>query len=347
MEEVNFPTAKNRKRSILGLHISAVISMVGLQMLFILFFGAAISLKGWIMFLLEVVTYITSVCWVIPTAFEKKHYGAFAFKLLTTVLLHIFLRGLIIFKWASPFWGQLFSSEQLLLALAQVLFVLAVSFLIQFFIEIEKNRMKTENALRAYIEAMADKKRIETMAYQMQLNPHFMFNTLNAIKTHSESALPEVARAAQLLSRILRHLLINIADTRKVDLAEDISSIEDLIELYKVLGPGKRYVDMEVDVVDQRKRSMFPPGVLLTLAENVFKYGITNDPDSPACLSICIAGARFKFRTMNYKKSYPFHGMGLGLKNVKSILEYNYPMRHNLEIEEQEETYTLNLTVDL
>ncbi len=202
-------------------------------------------------------------------------------------------------------------------------------------------------ALQEKLEAETEKAKIKSIVTQMRLSPHLMFNTLNYIQQKADGVIPEIVRAVDLFSGIVRHSMTDILETHTVLLSKEIGKVKDQIELHGLLADGDIFIDFEEELDDSIENAMIPPSTLLTFVENIFRYGMVKDPDYKPSIRIKMVNRQFTFSTWNYKRLNPHPGTGMGIKSVASTLGYYYPGLHHLQIEDGGETFHLNLTIQL
>ena len=163
-----------------------------------------------------------------------------------------------------------------------------------------------------------------------QLNPHFLFNTLNNI--YSLIAIsPDRAQSAVLeLSKMLRYVLYENAQAY-VPMEKELEFNHNYIELMRLRLA--RHVKVEVDMPDGLCRGyQIAPLLFITLIENAFKHGVSNSKPSFIDLDIHQKGDR----VVCYLKNSYFpkdaeqdkSGSGIGIKNLRKRLELIYPNRH-------------------
>lgn len=349
MDELNSSEPSKRAIFWVSMHFFTLVSIIAYQCFLIFHVGLSISLKGCLIFLLQVLIYLANVLWVVPSAFKQNKSPVFAVRLASLVCTYVIVRGLIIFK-ATPVSGFIllvFSAEQQFFASLQMLLVLGVSLLLGFYKENERIRTARETALRAYIKAVEEKEHIKTIVYQMQLNPHIIFNTLNIIKVQSEGLQPNVSKAAQLLRNILRRSLIDPFEHEMVNLRNVLQELKNLVEVHQYLKDNKLFIVLSEEYDPSVDHLQMPPGLLFTIADNVFKYGHLHEEEYPGAIALVVRGSILDFKTFNYKKFGAFKGSGLGLRNVRLILEHYYPGRYTLKIDDLENTFSLQLIIAL
>jgi two-component system LytT family sensor kinase len=178
-----------------------------------------------------------------------------------------------------------------------------------------------------------------------QINPHFLFNSLNSIYSlayqHSENTPDAILK----LSEIMRYMLYECNDN-KVDLSKELQYLQNYIDLQKIRFGNKAYIDFKVEgeVTDQK----IVPLLLIAFIENAFKHGIANDSMSPITLLVNVNRQQLHFYTRNKKHSNNRDAIGgIGLANVKRRLDLLYPGKYNLDIRDEKDTYTCELSLVL
>ncbi len=183
----------------------------------------------------------------------------------------------------------------------------------------------------------------ELQLLRLQLNPHFLFNTLNnlyALTISKDDKAPEVVAK---LSEILRFLIYD-SNTQLVPLDSEISLIENYIDL-EMLRYGER-LNFCFEVTGNTKGLMLPPLLLFTFVENSFKHGVSNDSGSPELqLKLITKNAFIHFHIVNTIPEDPKKNEvgGIGLVNLKKRLGLLFPGKHKLDITHEEGRYSVDL----
>lgn len=185
---------------------------------------------------------------------------------------------------------------------------------------------------------------------QQQINPHFLFNSLNLIYNSFHKESLEAAACLSKLSDILRYCYKPAYKDNKAPLSAELYHIRQLIELNKLRFDHPLYLNAEIqDLTEEEGNAKILPLVLLTLTENMFKHGNLKDNAHPARLMIrYIAGGILKFRSRNWKRKWAIaHSDGIGLKNTIKRLDYSYPEKYKLNIVDNSDYYDLELQIQL
>jgi hypothetical protein len=196
-------------------------------------------------------------------------------------------------------------------------------------------------------ELKIDKERVasELKTLKAQLNPHFLFNTLNNIYSLSICNAPETSTSINKLSEILDYVLYR-CNTKFVLLSNEIKLLKNYIELEKL-----RYDDrLKVTFLNQIENDLeIPPLILLSLVENAFKHGAGEDSGSPKIdIEISNKHNNFTFRISNtISKEYISIGKeNIGLSNIRKQLNLIYENKHTLTIDNTGNMFVVILKIN-
>ncbi|WP_354360230.1 histidine kinase [Pedobacter sp. UYP30] len=183
-----------------------------------------------------------------------------------------------------------------------------------------------------------------------QINPHFLFNTLNFIYNDARKKAPVAADAIMNLSEMMRYALKRSEALEVVPITEEIEQIEHLIELHKLRT--KNAVNLDFLVEGNLMGVRFPPLVLLTLVENLFKHGNILHPTQPALISLKRQQNILEIKICNVigpTQQNNDRSHKVGVTNTKTRLEniYKGNCTFNCYINEVKNTYTTEISVDL
>jgi len=187
--------------------------------------------------------------------------------------------------------------------------------------------------------------RTELSFLHMQINPHFLFNSLNTIYGLSLKKSDNAPKAVLKLSQLLRYM-IEETGQNMVPLEQEVTYLNNFIELQKMRsGPS---LSVTFDVVGDKHAANIAPMLLLPFVENAFKYGLTNSLDSPIDITLTITAEHILFSVINRKfENMERHSSGIGIPNVQRRLELLYPGKYELDIKDSKETYLVKLKIAL
>ena len=207
---------------------------------------------------------------------------------------------------------------------------------------LEQQKRKDEQQLRILETNLKD---AEIAYLKNQINPHFLFNTLNFFYDQIYPHSKQVAQGVLLLSKIMRYALRK-SDTHKVMLPDDIEHLEDYIAINQLRFSNQ--LQVEYEVVGDPSFRMIIPLVLITFVENCFKYGDLLDPSHPVHIKITITDQQLLFYTHNKKKAGPIEqSTGIGIENTRRRLDVVYKNNYSLHIKNASEFYTTELIINL
>jgi hypothetical protein len=188
----------------------------------------------------------------------------------------------------------------------------------------------------------------ETKALKAQINPHFLFNSLNNIYSLSQIKSDKTGDAILQLSEILRFVTYE-SEKDKVSLDEELKQIKNFIELQFLKDDDQSNVTVDIDEAKGHQR--IAPMLLLPFIENSFKHSNFEDKVLGwISISIKVDDDRL---VMNLQNSASLLGTkkdgtgGVGMENVKKRLSLIYPNSHKLNIRQDTEKYTVELELNL
>jgi len=215
-------------------------------------------------------------------------------------------------------------------------------FLLGGFIRLAFSLIRNQNEKKLLENA---KLNAEVNFLKSQINPHFLFNTLNSVyaQAHSKSDKTEVSILK--LSELLRYMLYDSSEN-KVELAKDIQYINNYIDLQKLRLSSKVIINYTVS--GKLDGYYIAPLLLITFIENAFKHGISYSYSSTISIDIKIIDETLTLLVSNpVLQSNTFADGGLGLKNVTRRLELLYPDKYQLFIKLENNQHIVNLNLDL
>jgi len=190
-----------------------------------------------------------------------------------------------------------------------------------------------------------EKKSMELKVLKNQLNPHFLFNTLNNLYTLTLKKDDKAPEVIAKLSEILDFVLYRCNEDY-VSIEKEITLIENYIALEKL-----RYNDNRLDILFTKnipENAKISPLIILTFIENAFKHGVVNETEKAIIrLNLESNKQQIIFSIENTKPKNELSRISdkskIGLINVQKQLDLLYPKKHQLEIEETQTNYTVKL----
>lgn len=191
----------------------------------------------------------------------------------------------------------------------------------------------------------SEKKDMELQFLKSQLNPHFLFNSLNNIYSLAYQKSEKTADAVLKLSEIMRYMIYESNDSW-VALNKEVEYVQSFVELQKLRFKDGAAVEIKINgEIDGQK---IVPLILISFVENAFKHGVANDPEDPIRINIIANQKILHFSVSNKKSKTNKDAMGgVGLNNVERRLQLLYPERYKLNIVNSATHYTTELMLDL
>lgn len=271
--------------------------------------------------------------------FKRKNYVIYA------VIIGITFAGYVVIK-------SLFQNDEIdqLVPFSSYIGSQFISFLItlllSFVYAIVRSKLKANKRL---FDLQLNAKESELQLLKSQVNPHFLFNTLNTLYAGAlKENAPKSAQSIVKLASLIRYMQNDIHKD-EILLQQEIDYLQDYIEIQKLRVAIEPEIKTSFIDVNQEKVS---PGLLIPLIENAFKYGIQPDEKSRIEISIQCKNDLIYFRCKNnYNPDQKVHhmneGFGIGIKNVKERLQLVYPNKHQFEIIKDDLTFTVELTIQI
>ncbi|HEU4609345.1 MAG TPA: sensor histidine kinase [Chitinophagaceae bacterium] len=207
--------------------------------------------------------------------------------------------------------------------------------------------------LNAYKKILTEKMQAETNFLKSQINPHFLFNTLNNIYSLTLSRSKDAPLIAGQLKALLSYMLYDCSK-ESVRLEGEITFLRNYLDL-ETLRNRNEEVDIRMEVRGDPADKGIAPLLLINFVENAFKHGVKSGIGNAFVhLSLALVGNRLSMEISNSKpenaddrKMEIKQDGGIGIYNVKRRLAILYPGRHKLRIWETEKEYNVYLTIDL
>jgi sensor histidine kinase YesM len=283
------------------------------------------------------VVYINLYLLIPRFLFTKKyaHYTGFLFLLvfLTASLITWIISDLDLesIDWSSRFVVTLIAMVSLALLTSGGKLLAEYLRKMMKFKEIENKQLKDELAL-----------------LKEQIQPHFLFNTLNNLYgLITQDQNQKAAEITLKLSDLMRYLLES-SKTDKVSLKKEIQFLEDYLSLEKIRL--SKNTDIRFEVSGIVSDVLIAPLLFIPLVENAFKHGLkANKSDSFAHFSLSVQGKDLFFEAKNSLEKNLENSLksGTGIANLRKRLQLIYPNNHLLDIQKSNDQYKVILHIQL
>lgn len=188
----------------------------------------------------------------------------------------------------------------------------------------------------------------ELQNLRQQLNPHFLFNTLNNIYSLIQIDPVKAQSSVHDLSHLLRYVLYG-GNRDMVPLQDEVNFLQEYIALMRIRLP--RHVEVSVRMPSAVSGQMIAPLLFISLVENAFKHGVSSDQPSFVHISLDVEGNRVICRIANsfFPKAQASDrsGSGIGLANLSRRLEMIYPGKYQFRYGQEGNEYRSELIIDL
>ncbi len=194
-------------------------------------------------------------------------------------------------------------------------------------------------------ELIKERQAGEIALLRSQVNPHFLFNTLNNIYSLVYNKSDEAPEAVMKLSSIMRYMLYD-SNTDVVAVNKEVEYLNSFIELQQLRITQKGFIEMKV--TGSMENRTIAPMLLIPFVENAFKHGEKNHTPG-IIINLDLEPGRLVFTVQNYIKPNPQapaeESGGFGLENIKRRLGLLYPDKHELTLNLSEEKFKIELII--
>ena len=342
------------------IHLFIWVALFSLPLLFRPHFGPGpqgrqmpwlIPIPMWTNFIFMVFAFYTNLLVLMPRFLEKKKWGLYIFFSCLFLAISFFLPS--ISREIDHFFGQNMMYEmghrphstggfefRQFSFIYMFAIVWAISMVFFLFEKLQESLRRSEMIYAAALQS-------ELSFLKAQVNPHFLFNTLNNIYALTLKKSDDASLAVMKLSNLMRKITTD-SGVDFVPFEEEESFIRDYIELQELRLTGKTKVNYEL--VGNYDTLMIAPRILIPFIDNAFKYGVSNRYESKITI-------RFEFidKSMFFTIENAIHpsggesleSSGVGLENSQRRLDLLYKDKYNLKITKNPETYHILLKIEL
>jgi two-component system LytT family sensor kinase len=206
--------------------------------------------------------------------------------------------------------------------------------------------------LNRYQQVFTDKLQAETNFLKTQINPHFLFNTLNNIYSLSLRQSDDAPVIARQLKELSQYMLYDCTQDM-VPLSGEVTFLNNYVSLEQ-LRNKQEDIDISLDVKGDTQGKEIAPLLLVNFIENAFKHGVKSGIDHAFVqINLLIMDQVLSMEVTNSRPPAPAQDLsvkqsgGIGIKNVRRRLEILYPGRHRLKINQSKQQYSVHLNIEL
>ena len=274
---------------------------------------------------------------LIPTYLAKNHILMYIICVLATLCVIALVQSPLdyyIFPEFNQSMAALYTPERLLQYMLSGLVIIFISS----GLKVTGNYIRNERRNKI----LENQKLATELAFlKSQVNPHFLFNTLNNIYSLAYKQSPETPDAIMKLSLLMRYMLYESNDNL-VSLQKEVEHLQNFIDLQKLRLREQTIIKFRTEGDLESKQ--IAPMLLMTLVENAFKHGLVSKNEIGISLDLKVTDQELLFSTVNNTSSHKKGAFGgIGLENMKQRLHLLYPGRHKLTFEERDGTFYASL----
>ncbi|HEX8314160.1 MAG TPA: sensor histidine kinase [Flavisolibacter sp.] len=336
-----------RKQLVVVYAIVIFMMVWGLDLIAIIKLNRPITLPGVLsVFTVSQIIYVTTTLLLTRFLFKKyflaKRYASLTASVIGLMLFFILLRYTLEEVIATALYGYHNYNTNVSFtyyALDNVYYAL-IYLVLGFLIFLLDNQMATQKNQALLIQKTRE---AELQFLRSQINPHFLFNTLNNIYSLVYEQSPKAPAAVLKLAELMRYLLYE--QKEKVPLTREWEYVQNFIALQRLRFVQDLPVELELEGSAEQHEII--PHLLICFVENAFKHGDFKDPASPLKVRLYCNGRTLTFETENkISRQYKDDAGGVGMDNIKRRLELLYPHRYSLQITNNGNIYASHLTLN-
>ncbi|MFP4471208.1 MAG: sensor histidine kinase [Bacteroidales bacterium] len=277
---------------------------------------------------------------------QKKYLSFFLWLITSAIFFALLLRSLIYFAELPLFYPDYLSQYPNFFHfnIFQHIFYIYTTVGIFFTIRLVKHLLRIQQS-KSHLERQNMKSELALL--RTQVNPHFLFNTLNNINTLVKKDPDKANQSIIKLSGIMRYMLFE-AQQDRVLLENELEHLESYIDLQRIRLENEDYIDFKVE--GNPAGIEIPPMLFIPFVENMFKHGSKSQQPPAFYIYMKITGKAIIFKSENPVKTrtqHPENDHGIGIQNVKRRLEMLYPDRHLLEIHCENAIFKVYLRINI
>lgn len=327
---------------------SQVIFWVGYYLFYSFFEGGfygygAGFLSTFVSTLFTIIIFYTHALYLFPEMFRKKKYILYFFYsfLLLIVLVGLRLFGEYLVLSGIPMFGDqpVITTTKVSYRFAMGIITMVVSVPIKYMFDYFQLQTKQQQIINQQLDA-------EMKYLKQQINPHFLFNTLNNLLYLTKKKSDAAPGVVEKLANLMRYMLEK-ESVEFVPMEEEIEFINSYLELEKIRVPQ---ITIAFDITGDVKNKLIPPMLLIPLVENVFKHGVDKSSNNNFVkLSAVINFNKFVFIVKNpiYKEDYSTNEGGIGLQNLQKRLKLIYNNNYCFKSYVKDENFISELVIPL
>jgi two-component system, LytTR family, sensor histidine kinase AlgZ len=306
-------------------------------------FGRALADAVSHIFFIGLVSYLNYFLWL-PRFLKHKqllrYFAEFILPFVVVVMLHLHFKRWLYIEYAQFGKSFLASNKFVFQHIAVTLFIVIFVGMLKFvedWFTLEARKKEIEN----------EKLSTELQFLKAQINPHFLFNTLNNLYYLATINSPNTTEVIEKLSQMMRYMLYDSNHT-KVSFEKEIAYMENYISLEKLRLDNQ--VPVSFNIKGSSENLKIVPLIFITFLENAFKHGVSNSFKGAfvdILIEIKTNEVIYTVKNSKLPQESLLEKSGIGLMNVHRRLELSYPNQYELTKNETPTTYEVKLKLKL
>jgi two-component system, LytTR family, sensor kinase len=316
-------------------------------------------------YLLSAAVFYAFACFIAPVFLFKKRYLPLVISFIVAWLLFIVLDYLI----EGVLEVEVYKLPPLNMSIGRFIYSVSWHFfkyafwgvgffgLRQYIRQLKKNyeqKLRLEKAEREAQEIhhqkeiwQAEKEKLtyENAFWRSQINPHLLFNTLNVLQTKIEQYDVHAAACLVEYSKLMRYAIETEGPDGLVEAETELENTKRLIKINQYIYDNKLHIEYKEE---GQMGGRIPPHIFITLTENALKHADLSDPNHPLRIHVQSEDDNkliFSIRNIKRKQNGTNGSTRLGMINLKKRLESLYANFYTLSIQDEQETYSVQLTL--
>lgn len=328
-----------------GLHLAIwLVGALGFSLVFLRFLSLEQTLLRTLANMLLMMALFYGNNWLVRQFYIPKDYKVYFSWAALLLVVDTFLRARINMHFSTAEADLIFQSNLGGLQIAAVISNIGILFVSMIY-EMSVYRMQIETQA---LEATNRQQEAQLQFLRAQINPHFLFNTLNNIYSLAVVRSEQTAPMVLQLSDLLRYVIYE-SQKERVPLSKEVQQIERFIALFQMRN------ETPLNIVFRYggpvEQLYIEPMMLIPLVENCFKH-CDFDTNEQAYTQIELLATKdtLHFKTLNSKNDalrQKDKMGGVGLANIRTRLELKYPDKHRMSVKNEVERFEVNLELEI
>ena len=303
----------------------------------------SVQIIAFFAFLPSLISFYGFYFFVFPKDFQKKNL---LLSLFYGLIISLFAGSIGLLILTSSMGGNCFDNQKEVNPLDIILFMAFIGFITGVVSLVIKGFITWFDEIKLKENLLEKNHEMELALVKSQLDPHFMFNTINNIDVLILKDAPKASDYLNKLSEIMRFMLFE-TKTDTILLSKEIQYIDKYIELQKIRTANLNYVSYSV--TGSPKNHTIAPMVFIPFIENAFKHTTNKKLDNAITINILISDEIIELICINkFNAISPLNQENGGIGNdlIMKRLKLIYPDKHTLKITNQNNLYSVNLTIE-